>query len=737
MVNYRVIGKHTPRADGIGKVTGGAGYTADVDLPGTLWGKVLHSPYAHALILGIDTSRARNLPGVHAVVTGADINPGLYGRVAVRDVPPVARDRVRFVGERVAAVAAEDKDIAQRAIDLIDIQYEELTPVFTPEDALAVGAPTLHPDYASYRGAEPAEKPNSFSYNRRQRGDVDAGFAEADFVVEKTYLTQRVHQAYLETQAVLVAADKERVQVWACSKVPYALRDSLATAVGIPIEDILVNPTNIGGDFGGKGTPPDLPIAYYLSKASGHPVRIVPDYVEEFMAGNPRHSVEIRLKTGVRRDGTLTAHQVYFLVNCGAYAGFKPRGAIGGMNQAAGPYRIPNTLGESLHVYTNTVPGGHMRSPGEPQGMFAMESQMDEVAKVIGMDPVELRLKNLVEDGDETAFGERLIDVHAKETLRAAVDAADYRCPKRPFLGRGVAIGDRAPAGGHGTTEITLRPDGTVLLKTPIFDQGTGTSTTLRQVTAEELGIDPIDVKVQVWNTDGVESDSGLGGSRGTRVNTAAAHEASQLAKQDLCRLASELLEWPEGQTTFDDGTVRRAETGEAVGWPELIARAGAELVSRAKIEDTERLSFSAFSAQIAEVEVDPETGQVKVLRFTTAHDVGQILNPVGHQGQINGGFVQGFGYALMEDLSVEDGRVATLNFGDYKIPTTRDIPDLQTVLVEHNGGVGPYKVKGIGENSIGPVAPAIANAIADATGVRITDLPCTAEKLYQGLQER
>ena len=737
MADYRVIGKATPRADGIGKVTGRAVYTADVDPPGTLCGKVLHSPHAHARILQIDTSEAKKLSGVHAVVIGADINPGLYGQVAVRDVPPIARDRVRFFGERIAAVAAEDEDIAQCAIDLIDVEYEELTPVFTPEEALADGAPVLHPDYASYRGAEPAEKANSFSYDPREKGDLAAGFAQADFVVGRTYLTQRVHQAYLETQAVLVAAEEQRVQVWACSKVPYALRDSLATAVGISIEDIVVNPTYIGGDFGGKGTPPDLPIAYYLSKASGRPVRIVPGYIQEFQAGNPRHSVEIRLKTGVQKDGTLTAHQVYFLVNCGAYAGFKPRGAIRGMTQAAGPYRIPNTLGESLHVYTNTIPGGHMRSPGEPQAMFAIESHIDEVANVIGMDPVALRLKNLVEDGDETAFGQKLVDIDAKETLQAATDAAGYTSPKQLLIGRGVAIGERAPGGGHGTTAITLKPDGTILLKTPIFDQGTGTHTTLSQVAAEELGIDPGDLRVEVWNTDGVNSDSGLGGSRGTRVNTAAAYQASQLVKQGLCRLALELLEWPEEKTTFGEGTVQRTDSGETMGWQDLVARSGSDLTGQAEIDDSERLQFSAFAAQIAEVEVDPETGQVKLLKFTTAHDVGQILNPVGHQGQINGGFVQGFGYALMKELEVEDGRVSTLSFGDYKIPTTRDIPALQTVLVQHEHGVGPYKVKGIGENSIGPVAPAIANAIADATGVRIRDLPFTAEKLFQRLQER
>lgn len=739
MVSYRVIGTPTPRVDGVAKVTGRARYAADIPLEGLLWGKVLHSPYPHARILRIDTSAALALPGVHAVITGADVGEGLYGRMAVRDIPALARDRVRFFGERVAAVAAEDEDTAQRAIDLIEVEYEELPAVFTAEEALNADAPTLHPNYASYRGATPGPFNNSFAYTKRERGNLEAGFAEADVIVERVYSTQRVHQAYMETQAVAVYVDGETVQVWAPSKVPYNLRDSLATAVGIPIESVIINHAYIGGDFGGKGTPPDLPIAYYLSKATGRPVRIVPDYLEEFLAGDPRHQVDIKLKTGVKRDGTLVAHQVQFRVNCGAYAGFKPRGAIGGAAQSAGPYNIPNTRVESLHVYTNTVPGGHMRAPGEPQGMFAIESHMDEVARAIGMDPVDLRVRNLIEDGDESAAGEILHDVHAKATLWAAVKASGYYEPKAPNVGRGVAVGDRGPGGGVGTAQITLRADGSALLHTPVFDQGTGQHTTIRQVVAEEIGIDPLRIDVEVWSTatELVETDSGLGGSRGTRVNTLAAHEASQNLKAELRRIAIRELEWPEDvETRYENGRFYRIGTPESVTWQELVQRNGAEVSAIGRVDDTGPLHISGFSVQVAEVEVDPETGEVKLRKFTTAHDVGRIINPVGHQGQINGGFMQGLGYALMEELKVEDGRVTTLSFGDYKIPTARDIPVLETVLVEHESGAGPYAVKGIGENAIGPVAPAIANAIADATGVRITSLPITAEKVYRRLKE-
>lgn len=738
MVSYRVIGTSTPRVDGVAKVTGKALFSADIPLSGVLWGRVLHSPHSHARIISIDTAAARDLPGVRAVITGDDIGPGLYGRVSVRDIPPLARGKVRYFGERVAAVAADDAETAQRAVDLIEVEYEELTPVFDVEEAINLDAPIIHPDYASYRGATPGPWPNSYAHSRVDRGDLEAGFADADEIVERVYYTQRVHQAYMETQAVAVSVEGDHVQAWAASKVPYNLRGSLADAVGIPVENVVIHHSFIGGDFGGKGTPPDLPIAYWLSKATGSPVRIVPSYLQEFMAGDPRHAVAIKLRTGVKRDGTITAHHVQFRVNCGAYAGFKPRGAIGGAAQSAGPYRIPNTRIESLHVYTNTIPGGHMRAPGEPQGMFAIESHLDEIARVIGIDPVDLRAKCLVGDDEETASGERFHDVHAKATLFEAVRAAGYYDPKGPNVGRGVALGDRGPSGGQGTAQITLRADGSVLLRTPVFDQGTGTYTTLRQVVAEEIGIDPQRIDVEVWSTDTseVDFDSGLGGSRGTRVNTLAAYEASKNMKQELQRLAAKELEWPaEEPVVYESGRVFRSMTGESVGWQDLASRAGGEIVAKGQVDDSGPIHISGFSVQVAEVEIDPETGAIKLTRFTTAHDVGQIINPVGHQGQINGGFMQGLGYALMEDLQVEDGRVTTLSFGDYKIPTTGDLPQLQTVLVEHASGTGPYAVKGIGENAIGPVAPAIANAIADATGVRITDLPLTAEKLYRRLK--
>jgi CO/xanthine dehydrogenase Mo-binding subunit len=738
MATYQVIGKPMRRVDGAEKATGHARYAADVSLPGTLWGKSLHSTYAHARIVRIDTTAARKVPGVHAVITGADVQGGLWGR-AVKDVPVLASDRVRFFGERVAAVAAADEDIAERALDLIEIEYEELPAVFDPLAALKDDAPILHPGFNTYVGfPQKMEKPsNAYHKTSFEKGDPERGFAEADLVIENTYVTQRVHQGYIEPQAVLVNIDDSgRVHVWACSKVPYNTRESLATAAAIPEEQVLFHHVHIGGDFGGKGNARNTPICYFLAKATGRPVRMVSDYTEEFFAGNPRHAVDIRLKTGVKRDGTLTAHEVQYTVNSGAYAAFKPAGIIGGYNQAAGPYRVPNCRIESTFVYTNTIPCGFMRAPGEPQAVFALESHIDEIARQLGIDPLAFRLKNLIVDGDETGSGERFEHVRVHETLQAVAEAAGYHQPKPSLVGRGIAIGDRPAGGGQATAAITLRPDGSVILGTPIFDQGTGTYTTLCQVVAEELRVPLERIQVEIWNTDAIPFDSGVAGSRATRINTIVAYEAVQETKRELLRLAARALGWPEEVLAFSGDEIRRTDREAAIRWIDLLARAGEPVTGRAHIEERGRAHITSFAAQVAEVSVDPETGQVKLLRFITAHDVGQIVNPIGHQGQIDGAIMQGVGYALMEELQVEDGRVTNLSFGDYKLPTVRDAPPLTTVLVEAASGVGPYQIKGIGESPLTPVAPAIANAVADAVGVRIRDLPITAEKVYRALQD-
>jgi len=736
-VSYQVIGQPVARTDNAGKVTGEARYTADVLLPRTLWAKTLRSPYSHARIVRIDTSRAERAEGVHAVLTGNDVRGILYGR-RYRDIAILAQDRARFMGERVAAVAADTVEQAEHALDLIEVHYEELPAVFDPEAALQEGAPIIHPDVGSYKGLpKPLDAPtNRFAHDVFNRGDVDAGFAQADVIVENAFTVARVHQAFLEPHCCLAWIDEqERVQMWSPNKAPQGLRESMCNAFGIAPEKVCIHPVAIGGDFGGKGAPIDEPICYLLALRSGRPVKMIMEYREEFIASAPRHAAVMRLKTGVKRDGTIVAHQMDAFLDAGAYGGFRPGAVVGGIAHASGCYRAAHSRISVSRVYTNNLPGGQMRAPGEPQGFFAAESHMDCVARKLGMDPAEFRLKNLIEEGDETLTGGHYRSIKAMETLRAALKAAAYKSPKRANIGRGVAMGYRGPGGGNTSVKISLNPDGSIVIHTGLFEQGTGTYTTMRQIVAEELSCDPDEIRIDVHDTDsGVPFDSGIGGSRGTRVASGAAFQAASEAREKLLALAAKLLQWPHADIELAGNLLVHKRSNSRERWADLLKQVGRSVIGEAVNRDDEHSPVTAFAAQVAEVSVDVETGEVKLLKLTTAHDTGTIMNPIGHQGQIDGGVVQGIGYGTIEYLPVQNGRVEIANFGEYKIPTAKDIPPLETVIVASNDGVGPYSVKGIGENPITPVAPAIANAIEDAVGVRIKDLPITAEKVYAAL---
>jgi len=737
-MSYQIIGQPVPRTDNTGKVTGDARYTADVLLPGTLWAKTLRSPHSHARIVRIDTSRAEKTPGVRAILTGDDVRGILYGR-RYRDISILAQERARFMGERVAAIAADTLEQAEHALGLIEIEYEELPAVFDPVAALQEGAPIIHPDVGTYKGLpKPLEAPtNRFAHDVFTRGDVDAGFARADVIVENTFTVSRVHQAFLEPHCCLVWIDEqERVQMWSPNKAPQGLRESMCNAFKIAPEKIRVNPVAIGGDFGGKGAPIDEPICYLLALRTGRPVKMIMEYGEEFVAGAPRHAAVMKLKTGVKRDGTIVAHQMDAFLDAGAYGGFRPGAVVGGIAHAGGCYRAEHSRISVSRVYTNNLPGGQMRAPGEPQGFFAAESHVDCVARKLGMDPAEFRLKNLIEEGDETLTGGHYRGIKAKETLRAALAAAVYKSPKRANVGRGVAMGYRGPGGGNTSVKIALNPDGSVVIHTGLFEQGTGTYTTMRQIAAEELSCDPDEIRIDVHDTDsGVPFDSGIGGSRGTRVASGAAFQAACEAREKLLTLAAKLLQWARADIQLSGNRLVHKGSKQSEPWADLLKRVGRSVTGEAVNRDDKHSPVTAFAAQVAEVSVDPQTGEVKLLKLTTAHDTGTIMNPVGHQGQIDGGVVQGIGYGLIEYLPVQEGRVETTHFGEYKIPTAKDIPPLKTVITESNQGVGPYNVKGIGENPITPVAPAIANAIEDAVSVRIKDLPITAEKVYTALR--
>ncbi len=738
MTTYRVIGRSAGRTEGREKTTGSARYAFDALPPGTLWAKTLRSPYPAARIRSIDASRAVALPGVWAVLTGADVEGRLQGR-QVRDVPLLAQGLVRFAGEKVAVVAADDEETAQRACELIIVDYEETPPVLDPLEAMKEGARLIHPDMGGYEGfRRPPEQPsNAFFTASFGLGDVDAGFAEADFVFEDEYRCARTHPAFFEPRSCVVSVEPGgRAHVWASNKTPFGLRQSLAAAVGVDEDSIVVHPVHVGGDFGSKTPPFDEPLAYLLSARTGRPVKMVMDQPEELGAGNPKHAAVMRVKTGATRDGKLTAHLQEMWFDSGAYAGLMPLGALAGVDRIAANWRIPNARFDQFHVYTNNVPGGYMRGPGEAQGSFAIESHMDEVARRLGIDPLEFRLRNILRDDERTPMNELFAEVRAEETLRAAVERSGYGDAKPPNVGRGIAMCARPAGGGESYAEVVVQADGSVVVKTPIFEPGTGAYTMFAQVAAETLGVDVEAVRVEVWDTDAVPFDSGVAGSRTTRMAVPAVHEAGEAALDALLQAAAVWTEWPREQLTSRDGRVWRSAGGESVAWADVLAAAGGAVSGRGHSRVTGQPEHTSFAAQIAEVEVDPETGGVRLLRFTSAHDVGTIINPIAHQGQINGAVVMGLGYALQEELLADAGRITTLSFADFKLPNVADIPPMETALVPSGAGAGPYLVKAIGEAPLLGVAPAIANAIRDATGVRMKSLPITAERLLSALRE-
>jgi CO/xanthine dehydrogenase Mo-binding subunit len=725
--------------EGPEKVTGRAQYTADVTLPGSLWGRVLRSPHAHARIVRVDATRARAMAGVRAVVTGRDLPGLLFGKV-VQDMPVLCWDRVRFVGDRVAAVAAETPDAAEAALAAIEVEYEELPAVWDPLEAMRPAAPLLHDDPAAYAGA-PAHllAPDVRNGQTRQvwrKGDVEQGLREADLVLEHTFRIPSRHQGYLEPHASLVAIDDDgRVQVWTASKAPFRARTQLARSVGIPEEQIRVHVVCVGGDFGGKGDALDAPIAYLLARETGRPVKVVMSFGEELTASNPSHPTVIAIRTGVNRDGSLVARSMRVVHASGAYAALKPNGILSSWHYVGGAYRIPHTLFEFLQVYTNTTPGGYFRAPGAHQFTFAVESHTDLIAAELGIEPAEFRLRNLIRNGEADGVGNRMTRIGAYEVLRAALDAAGWHQPKRaPNVGRGITLFGRQIGGGPGGAILTAQLDGTVTLLSPTFDMGAGTHTIEQQLVASELGLPLERVRVVIGDTDSAPYDDGPRASRVTYTEGQAVVQACDQLRARLTESAARLLDSREDQVVYRDGTF--TAEGRRVSFADAVSQAndGHPLTVTVELNLPQREDVMYYCAQVAEVEVDPGSGQVRVDRLVTAHDVGTIINPVTHQGQIDGGAITGIGLALTEELMLEDGRIVNGNLGEYKLPTTADIPVLETVLVESPGGTGPHEAKAIGEMANNGPPAAIANAVADAVGARVYELPITSERVYAAL---
>ena len=699
-----IIGQSVSRIDGPDKVTGETLFAADVVLPGMLCGKILRSPHPHARIRGFDTAAARAVPGVMAVITGEDAR-GFYQGKVLRDLPVLCWDRVRYIGDRVAAVAAETPEAAEEALLLIEVDYEELPAVFDPMEAMLPDAPLIHDDVAAYEGA-PLHVLAPDIHNGQTRlswtkGDLAQGFAEADIILEHSFSVPSRHQGYIEPFASVIAIDDDgRIQAWCSSKAPFRARRQLAEAVGLDEERIRVNVTSIGGDFGGKGDTRDLPIAYLLAKMANRPVKIVMSSVEELTASNPTHPTFVTIKSGMTRDGRLTAREVRTVHASGAYGAMKPRAYLSTHHYVGGGYRIPNASFEFLQVYTNTVPGGYFRAPGAHQYTFALECHTDLLAEELGMDPAEFRRTNILLAGEEDALGRPIDFLKIREVMDAALEAAGWDEPKNgPGHGRGVALFGRQIGGGVAGAVLTAEADGSFSVISPTVDIGTGTHTIEQQMVASEMGVSLDQVRVRAGDTDSVPYDEGPRASRVTYTEGQAIMKACDQVKRAIA-----------------DGAV---------------------LPLTVTVEHTaeEREDITYFGAQVAEVQVDTETGQVKVLRLVTAHDVGTIINPLAHQGQIDGGVITGFGLGVTEEFVTDGGQVVNGNMGDYKLPTMADIPPLETVLIQSAGGTGPYEAKAIGELANNATAAAIANAVADAVGCRLFELPVTADRVYKALQ--
>jgi CO/xanthine dehydrogenase Mo-binding subunit len=762
------------RLDGPDALTGAAKYAADIVRPGMLWAQVLRSPVPHARIVSIDVSRAKALRGVHAVLIGQDVGDYRVGR-SMRDMPVLARDKVRFIGEKVAAVAAEDRETAEEALGLIEVEYDELPAVFDPIEAMRDGAPLIHEPATVRAWATPSQKvadyPNSVSNPvwGASAAEMEEAFAQCAHVFEHTFRTPVQHQGYIEPHACLVEVvsrsglhasssgddsqlgtrNSQLVHIWASNKAPFLLLDYLRQGIGLERDEVEIHLLPLGGDFGGKGSFMDIPLVYFLAQASGRPVKLVMSYGEELMAGNPRHAAVIRVKSGFDAQGKLQARWTTSVYNSGGYAAFKPapdatlpRVRYGGL----GAYpEIPTWRVEGHMVYTNTVPCGHMRAPGGAQPAHAIECHMDLCARAMGIDPLDLKIMNAPRRQRKTDRGEPGTIPQSREVLRAAADAigwsrsSESRVPsseslsswnsqlgtRNPLLGRGIALVDviNSPADAY-TARMIVQRDGRVVVHTPIIEQGSGMLTTFRLLAAEEFGLPPDEVHVE-QTMEGIEYDRGVGGSRITRIIGKMIGMMGESLRTRLADLLAAEFGYEAQAITFGPDGFQTPD-GRIHSVAEVASLAESDLWELLRYDVRPEDTVETYAAVAVEVEVDRETGRVTPRRVVTAHEVGRIVNPVMHQGQIDGGLIQGMGYALAEGLSFDEGRVTTVNLHEYKMPNIADLPRLETLILAPDLSLG---LTPIGEGPNVGMSAAITCAVMDAVGGQV-EIPVSPEAL-------
>ena len=757
MEKFSVVGKRIPQRDALDKVKGSAIFTKDIKLKGMLYGKILRSPIPHAKILNIDVSKAEKLPGVKAVVTYKDAPQVKFGIAPIwADKLPLESEKVRYIGDEIAAVAAVDEDTAREALDLIRVDFEELPGLFDPVEAMKPGALAIH---------DSVENNISRAINM-ECGNVEEGFAKADLILEDTFSTQAQSHSPLETHCCVARYEpNDQITIWTNSQAPHPNRQRLSLVLGIDASKIHVITPCVGGGFGSKiDLDPSQVICILLSKKSGRSVRISHTRQDQFISTRIRHPVSHELKFGVKRDGTIVAKQARVIMDNGAYNSHGP--AVLSYNNVmfSTLYRVENIKYDGYLVYTNKNWGGACRGYGDPQATFAQESMMDMIAERLKMDPIDLRLKNANNPDEITANKVRITSCGLRECLTQAKEASNWAEKmetKSKYRGLGVASmiytggGSIGSGSNYSGATIQINADGTIHLLVGATDIGQGSNTILPQMAAEVLGVNPETIRLTTSDTDTTLPCMGTFGSRVTFCAGSAVFQAASEVKKILLEEASETLEANIEDLELKDKKIFvKGSPSVSVTFSEVASRIhfkkkktvighgyynGPEEIH----EDFDPVSYlgypspaMVFATHIAEVEVDPDTGKVDVINFVAAHDSGRAINPLLVEGQIEGGAAQGIGWALTEDLQFEKGKIINPNFHDYKILTIKDVPKIIPILVETIDPNGPFGAKGIGECAMVPTAPAVINAINNAVGIRIKDLPATSEKIFNGLKE-
>lgn len=743
--SYKVIGTRPIRPDGVEKVTGKAQYGADINLPGMLYGRVLRSPHAHAQILGIDTSEAEKSDGVIAITTHKDLPPAAdrvedlgEGAANLKDLSDnvLASDKVLYRGHAVAAVAATSVQAAEEAITKIKVQYEVLPPVLDVRDAMRPDAPLLKETRRTSHvpGGQQDDQPSNIATHMQfVGGDVEKAFAEADLVVEREFTTRMVHQGYIEPHNGTANWNSDgTLTVWTSTQGAFMVRTQISELLRLPVSSVRVIPMEIGGGFGGKIPVYLEPLAAILSRKSGHPVKLTMNRTEVFEATGPTSGTYIKCKMGVK-DGRITAVEGFLAYEAGAFPG-SPAGA--GAMCFISPYNVENYKVDAYDVVVNKPKVSAYRAPGAPAAEFASEQLVDEIAKKLNVDPIEFRLKNSSREGTRMITGAPFPRIGHEETLQAAFNSPHYKSPiEGPNRGRGIASGFWFNAGLQSSVSVLVNGDGTVNLTEGSTDIG-GSRASLAMQLAETLGISYEQVKPFVADTDGVGYNDVTGGSRVTFASGLAVYEAGMNVRKEMCERAAKLWSVSEDDVTYEDGVIRRKNGPDSMTFQEMAsksAQTGGPIVASGSLNASG--VGAAFGVHIADVEVDPETGKVTLLRYTAVQDVGTAIHPSYVEGQIQGGAAQGIGWALNEEYYYDDsGRMANSSYLDYRMPTALDLPMIDTILVEVPNPGHPYGVRGVGEVPIVPPLATIANAVADATGHRFTDLPISPRRVSEAL---